>query len=118
RIRVALEYFGLVEPWGRREGLGPVQRPEGQTSEFFPMEKEIESEAMEFYDELSKRLKGGTIPYEEVIGKDIMRLRKAFYVAYLSSNGMISIRRNPISGETIIDMPVEGEFESLAIPLG
>jgi hypothetical protein len=118
RIRVALEYFGLVEPWGRREGLGPVQRSAEQVSEFFPREKELESEAMAFYEELSSRLKNGTVPYDEVIGSDSARLRKAFYVAYLSSTGRLSIRRNPISGETLIGMAVEGEFESLAIPLG
>ncbi len=118
RIRVALEYFGLVEPWGRKEGLGLVQRSAQQVSEFFPMEKELESEALAFYDELIVRLKNETIPYEEVIGKDNMKLRKAFYVAYLSSTGRISIRRNPISGETLIGMPVDGDFESLAIPLG
>ncbi len=118
RIRVALEYFGLVEPWGRREGLGPVQRSAGQVSEFFPLEKELESEAMAFYGELSERLKSGTIPYAEVIGNDSTRLRKAFYVAYLSSTGRISVRRNPITGETLIGTAVEGDFESLAIPLG
>jgi len=117
RIRVALEYFGLVEPWGKREGLGSVKRTDQQVSDFLPLEKELESEALEFYEELKKRLTEGSIPYEQVIGNDEMRLRRAFYVAYLSSTGKISIIRNPITGETLIAMPANGEFESLAISL-
>jgi hypothetical protein len=119
RIRVALEYFGLVEPWGRKEGMGLVQRAAEQVSEFFPLEKELESEAMMFYEELSSNLKNKKeILYEEVIGRDEMRLRRAFYIAYLSSTGKISVRRNSITGETLIGMPLDGDFESLAIPLG
>lgn len=118
RIRAALEYFGLVDPWGRRPSLGPVSRPQEEAQVELQLERELEREAMEFYNsELKGMLERGPVQYRDVVGKGEQGLRRAFYIAYLSGMGLVSVRRDPLSGETLIVKPGGGDYESVAIGL-
>lgn len=116
RIRAAMEYFGLVDPWGKKSSLGSVSREQQEEVVELPREKELEQEAMDFFNStLKPMVEKGPVPYRDVVGGGEAGLRRAFYIAYLSGMGMISVKREPLSGETFIVRPGGGEYESVAI---
>jgi len=118
RLRMAMEYLSLTEPWGRKPKLGMVNKAQEEYVQSITFDKKFEEEAMEFYENsLRKELESaGRIPYREFINRFSERLKVAFYIAYLATIGMISVVRNPLTGETLISRPLGGEFESVAIP--
>jgi len=120
RIKMAVEYLGLIEPWGRKPSLGSVSRHESEYTQSIVFDKKFEEEAMEFYEKSLKQEleKFKTVPYKEFIERFNEKLKIAFYIAYLSNIGVISVLRNPLTGETLISNPLGGEFESVAIPFG
>ncbi len=120
RIKMAVEYLGLTEPWGRKPSLGSISRHEGEYTQSIVFDKKFEEEAMEFYEkDLKQELeKSKTVPYKAFIDRFSEKLKVAFYIAYLSNIGVISVLRNPLTGETLISSPLGGEFESVAIPFG
>ena len=120
RLKMALEYISLTEPWGRKPGLGRVSRAEEGETASITFDKKFEEEAMEFFE---KHLKPEIasfkkIPYREFINRFSEKLKVAFYLSYLSTIGLISVVKNPITGETFISEPLGGEFESVAISFG
>ncbi|MGC8600271.1 MAG: hypothetical protein ACP5LX_04345 [Nitrososphaeria archaeon] len=120
RIKMAVEYLGLVEPWGKKASLGSVTRHENEYTQNIVFDKRFEEEAMEFYEKSLKEelQKSKTVPYKGFIDKFDEKLKVAFYIAYLSTVGLLSVIRNPLTGETLITSPRGGEFESVAIPFG
>lgn len=118
RIRDALDYFSLTEPWGRAGRMGSVVFRNRENTGMKIDEMDLEREAEELYNKIRGELENGPIDYNALVGASDSPLLTAYCIAQLSSTGRIAVRKDPLANDVhIIKAPAGGSLVSVAIRL-
>jgi hypothetical protein len=118
RIRDALDYFSLTEPWGRAQRMGSVVFRNRENTGINIEEIDLERESEELYGKIREKLEDGPMDYSALIGASDNPLLTAYCIAQLSSAGRIAIRKDPLANDISIIKALEGgSLVSVAIRL-